>query len=546
MESEYSKYEPIFGSWYIKNLIGKGSIGEVYLIERKESNYTYRSALKVISIPQERDEIKTLKTNQMSDDDISAYYKTLMDNISEELTAMAKLKGQSNIVSYEDHMMIPHEDGVGWDILIRMELLTPLVDYCQDNVLSEDDVIKMGLDISRGLELCSQNGIVHRDIKPENIFISPAGDFKLGDFGVSRMVEETRAGLSRKGTFTYMAPEVFAGKAYGHGADIYSLGLVMYKFLNGGRDAFMPPSPKPITFEDTERAFLKRISGSSMPELTCENKRLADIVMKACAFSPEERFSSANEMRIALEKLPYDELPLEEPKKKKKFVLPLIITLSVILILALVYFMIPKEVEDITGISGEETVLYGDTLSPEYMVEPKRFSDEKITFESGDGDVFTVDENGKITATGLGTATLTMSCKGYSEDTVITVEKKITKIKGIKNRYTLTEGNSVRLNPKLVPEKYSDEKVTYKSSDKNIATVSDKGKITAKNAGNCTVAISSGGYVKEIDITVEKKPEPVVYVENNNVSNGSSSSKSKSTKKKEKKETFYPEDDEYF
>jgi serine/threonine protein kinase len=80
---------------------------------------------------------------------------------------MDRLKGHTNIVSYEDHTVIPHENKIGWDILIRMELLTPLTDYLQNHKFSEDDVIKLGIDICKALTLCERYSIIHRDIKPD-------------------------------------------------------------------------------------------------------------------------------------------------------------------------------------------------------------------------------------------------------------------------------------------------------------------------------------------------------------------------------------------
>ena len=96
-----------------------------------------------------------------------------------------------------------------------MELLTNLYDQVMSNssseaCLSQREVIKLGVHLCRALELCSRKNIIHRDIKPENIFISPHGEYKLGDFGVARQVEQTMSGLSKKGTYTTMAPEVFS------------------------------------------------------------------------------------------------------------------------------------------------------------------------------------------------------------------------------------------------------------------------------------------------------------------------------------------------
>ena len=232
---EYRKYEPIFGSWYLNRLIGKGSFGKVFEIIREEYGTTYRSALKIITIPQDDDDVKSRMTEGTDVDTISEYYEGILKEIINENELMAKLKGNSNIVSYEDHQVIPHEDGIGYDILIRMELLTPLIDRMLERKLDEKEVVKLGIDMCKALEVCHGKNIIHRDIKPQNIFISDTGDFKLGDFGVARTMEKTTGGMSRKGTYKYMAPEVFRGDHYDSTADIYSLGLVLYTLLNGNR-----------------------------------------------------------------------------------------------------------------------------------------------------------------------------------------------------------------------------------------------------------------------------------------------------------------------
>ena len=85
--------------------------------------------------------------------------------------------------------------------------------------------------------------VVHRDIKPENIFVSATGDFKLGDFGIARTIEKTTFGMSKKGTYPYMAPEIYQGKESDILVDMYSLGLVMYRMLNDNRLPFFPEYP---------------------------------------------------------------------------------------------------------------------------------------------------------------------------------------------------------------------------------------------------------------------------------------------------------------
>jgi len=236
--SYYKTHEPLFGAWYITREIDEGSFGKVFEIERKDFGRTYKAALKAITIPRSQSEIKSIMADGMDADSVTAYFRGFVEELVDEFALMSRLKGNSNVVSYEDHIVVQHSTGIGWDILIRMELLMPLLDYVSSNALARKDVIQLGIDMCKALELCQKYNIIHRDIKPENIFVSEVGDYKLGDFGIARTVEKTSSGLSKKGTYTYMAPEVYRGDTYGSSVDIYSLGIVLYRLLNDNRTPF--------------------------------------------------------------------------------------------------------------------------------------------------------------------------------------------------------------------------------------------------------------------------------------------------------------------
>ena len=235
------------------------------------------------------------------------YLEQFVEKIVGEFVLMSKLKGNSNVVSYEDHQVIKHEDGIGWDILIRMELLNPLLPYAYAHPFARRDIIRLGIDICKALELCQKYNVIHRDIKPENIFVSDNGDFKLGDFGIARTIDRSVSALSKKGTYNYMAPEVYRGVEYGFSVDLYSLGIVLYRLLNKNRVPFLPPPPEPITFRGREEALAKRMNGEPFPAAVHAQGRLAEIIQKACAFDPKERYSSPAQMRQELESILYDE-----------------------------------------------------------------------------------------------------------------------------------------------------------------------------------------------------------------------------------------------
>ena len=304
-DMEFSMGSVVLDGWKIIRLLGEGSYGKVFEIERSEFGQTYRAALKVITVPQSSAEVRSVISEGMSVSQAEAYFHGIVEELMHEFSIMFKLKGTANVVSCEDLRVLEHPDGIGWDILIRMELLHPLLPYVYEHPMARRDIIRLGIDICKALELCQRYNIIHRDIKPENIFISDNRDYKLGDFGIARTIERTTSGLSKKGTYSYMAPEVYAGREYGFSVDTYSLGLVLYRMLNKNRGPFLPQPPEAITFSSREQALGRRISGEALPRPFYGEGRLGEIVLKACAFDPKDRYSSPQQLRQELEAILY-------------------------------------------------------------------------------------------------------------------------------------------------------------------------------------------------------------------------------------------------
>jgi len=288
-------------NWETDSLIGRGSFGEVYRIHRDVFGEIETAALKVISIPKNANDIDELYCEGLDDESITNKYEEHLKSIIAEYAMMRKMRDCTNIVDCDDVRYERQKNGVGWNIFIKMELLTPLLKTLGDNI-SEETVVKLGKDICTALCACKKFNIIHRDIKPQNIFVSSDGDYKLGDFGIAKIAEKTMYG-TYAGTRKYMAPEVYANKPYGVTADIYSLGLVLYWLLNNCRLPFLPTDAKKISFGMEDKAIKRRFSGEKIPAPINGSDRLKAIVLKACAFNPEDRFSSPVQMREALENL---------------------------------------------------------------------------------------------------------------------------------------------------------------------------------------------------------------------------------------------------
>ncbi len=289
----------IWEGWEVLEQIGSGGFSKVYKMRKLDDDEDFCSALKVVSIPQDSGEYGRYISDGYDHESITSIFKSQADRIVSEFKLMRKFRGTANIVNYEDHRIIERADTHGWDILIRMELLTPLHDYYANHPFDERTIIKLGTDICTALELCEKFNVVHRDIKPQNIFVNNFGDFKLGDFGIARVMDHaTRA--TRVGTPSYIAPEVYNNSPSDRRADIYCLGMVLYWLLNERRLPFAPLPPAHPTSASIEEANMMRLSGQPITPPKNGSPALKAAVMKALAFNPNERFSSASEFKAAL------------------------------------------------------------------------------------------------------------------------------------------------------------------------------------------------------------------------------------------------------
>ncbi len=295
------RIEEVWQGWKVIKKLGEGGFGAVYEIERDVFGKIEKAALKVISIPQSNDEIKEFYDEGYNEESITAHYRDYLEDIVKEYSLMLDMKGYTNIVYCDDLKYVKHQDGIGWDIFIKMELLTPMLKTVNAEY-GESTVINLAKDICQALEVCRNANIVHRDIKPQNIFVSRSGDYKLGDFGIAKISEKTQSG-TKIGTFEYMAPEVYSGKPYGAAADIYSLGLVLYWMLNERRHPFISASTHIPTANEKLDARMRRLGGEALPAPVNGSDELKRIVLKACAFNAEDRYQSSAEMLEDLLKL---------------------------------------------------------------------------------------------------------------------------------------------------------------------------------------------------------------------------------------------------
>jgi hypothetical protein len=143
--------------------------------------------------------------------------------------------------------------------------------------------------------------IVHRDVSPTNILVTMEGQTKIVDFGIARVQDELRdeAGV-RPGKASYMSPEQVRGEGVDYRSDIFSLGIILYEITLGQR-----------LFRGPAEVVMKRIVDEAVPPPTAVKRDfpppLELIIMKALEKRPEDRYQSAEELRVDLEEFLADE-----------------------------------------------------------------------------------------------------------------------------------------------------------------------------------------------------------------------------------------------
>ena len=299
IDARAKSYGKIWGGWTIGKLLGTGSGGKtaVFQLTRDNLTFTENCAMKVVNIIDE----------QVSYDEISDEYREYYLKRKEEMrraaeaevNLMHQLKDCYNIVQYSDFEFNDwqEESAFGTDLLIRMDLLGNLNSKMKKEGVTQSEIVQIGIDICTALEGCAAHNIIHRDIKPDNIF-NNGRQYLLGDFGISKILENGMGAQTNKGTAHYAAPEQFANATnsnyYDNKVDIYSLALTLYVLANKGR---LPFTDKVL---NNQLAIQMRLTGTPFPRIDGVNPELMDVILVGCSFKPEDRFKTATAFKNAL------------------------------------------------------------------------------------------------------------------------------------------------------------------------------------------------------------------------------------------------------
>jgi serine/threonine protein kinase len=274
----------VIGPWRLREKIGEGGMGDVYLAERVDGVFEGRAAIKFTRA-------------HLPDMDAARRFRA-------ERQVLASLH-HANIVTLLDGGTTP--GGQGYLVMEYVEG-TPISTFCESRALPLDARLALMRQVCAAVQYAHQRAIVHRDLKPANILVTADGVPKILDFGVAKLLEGasadgnlTSAAMPGPLTPNYASPEQMQGLAVTTACDVYSLGVLLYEVIAGERpyettgktlDAVL----KTVVETEPLRPSLAQ-SAKPLPYLRATLRGDLDaIVLKALRKEPEQRYGSGGEL----------------------------------------------------------------------------------------------------------------------------------------------------------------------------------------------------------------------------------------------------------
>ena len=295
---------PVFGEWYTDKQLGSGTDGKVFSIYRTRPDGTKEnSILKIIRLGENRNERGFARAGAEADEQQSLNYDEIIRKIKRNIITVKKLDKGTHIVNYEALEVRDASDNKGKLVLIKLQEMRSLSQLLEEFSFTYEETVRLGLSVCRGLIKCREFNYTYPNLKPENILFDRNGVCKLGDLGSFSCLEPSKSSIAYKRTQYYMAPEFIRTGKVSKSADTYSLGLVLYMLTNRGRLPFVEPYPQKLTVNSFNEATARRMKGEKFQKPVLCSEKLWQIIAKACAFNPSERYASPNEMYADLKKL---------------------------------------------------------------------------------------------------------------------------------------------------------------------------------------------------------------------------------------------------
>ncbi len=286
---------PFSELYSISEQLGIGPDSETYLVTEHTTGRTL--LMKHISVPADQTKVEALIYSGAVPDEAAAksYFQRLAEAYREELKISAALNGNPAIRYYHAIQIDEKENAIGYDVYLITEPLQSLPEYWKQTAMTNLQAINLGIDLCTSLEAIRAAGLLYRNVKPSNVFLTPAGHFVLGDLGYVPLNELDYTAMPDSQFCEYTAPELSdILNSLNPTADLYGVGMILYRIFNGHHAPFEDEQTSGKAAEKL------RLGGEPLPVPIYADYELSDIILKACANKPEDRYQTPSELKQAL------------------------------------------------------------------------------------------------------------------------------------------------------------------------------------------------------------------------------------------------------
>ena len=243
--------------------------------------------VKIISVPASQVQMDALLLSGAYESKEAAleYYQSLVKDISDEAEALKKLSQLEGFIAPTSWQTVPMDEDAGFNIYILSPYQHTVERTLRQESMTHLSALNLALDICAALTVCRRAGYLYIDLKPDNIYILNGKDYRIGDIGFIKLNSLKYASLPDRYRSQYTAPEIAdAFSSLNTTLDVYALGLILYQVYNDGA----------LPFKDSVAP------AESFPPPAYADYEMAEIILKACAPDPTQRWKDPVEMGQAL------------------------------------------------------------------------------------------------------------------------------------------------------------------------------------------------------------------------------------------------------
>ena len=291
--AELKLVSPLLDGMSVLECLNNANGFACYLLKQDATGEKF--VLKHISVPESDTNVEALiLTGAVADrEEAKAYYRRVAEAQAIEVRNWQRLAGHNNLSVFTGFQLeVREEDRIGYDFYLLAPYRTSLHAYMRDNAITHLQALNLGIDLCNALTSLRNAGYIHQDLKPENIFVDDNGQFAIGDLGLAPLEDLAFAALPEHYSNCYCAPELADIMAnLNPTVDLYSVGMILYHLFNG----------KHAPFEEEGKTMAEadqmRLAGEPLPGPLYADYELTAILLKACAFRPEDRYQTPQELR---------------------------------------------------------------------------------------------------------------------------------------------------------------------------------------------------------------------------------------------------------